>query len=127
MASGQEDTVTLNRGIENTMSYLVDRLAPGTKVAILNFSADPAISNYVIEELTAFLVNDRHLIIVDRNELVLLQNEMNFQLSGEVSDESAQSIGKKLGAQTVISGSLITLGNRWRMRVKALEVESARI
>jgi hypothetical protein len=52
---------------------------------------------------------------------------MDFQYSGEVSDESAQSIGKKLGAQTIISGSLSPLGNRWRMRVKALEVETARV
>jgi hypothetical protein len=57
----------------------------------------------------------------------MLQKEMDFQLSGEVSDESAQSIGKKLGAQTIISGSLSPLGNMWRMRIKALEVETARI
>jgi TolB-like protein len=125
--SGQENTVTLDEGIRGAVSYLVERLSPGTKVAVLNFSADPAVSNYAIEELTAFLFNAGSLIVVDRSELELLQREMDFQLSGEVSDESAQSIGKKLGAQTIISGSLSPLGNRWRMRVKALEVETAKI
>jgi hypothetical protein len=52
---------------------------------------------------------------------------MNFQLSGEVSDESAQSIGEKLGAQTVISGSLTPFGRLWRMRIRALEVKTARV
>lgn len=126
-AFGQNKEVNLDEAIKGSASYLVEHLAPGAKIAVLNFSADPAISNYVIEELTALLVNDGNLIVVDRSELELLQWEMDFQLSGEVSDQSAQSIGKKIGAQTVISGSLSPLGNRWRMRIKALEVETAKI
>jgi TolB-like protein len=109
------------------MTYIIDRLEPGTKVAVLNFNASPAISNYVIEEITDFLVNDSNLTVVDRSELELLQGEMNFQLSGKVSDESAQSIGKKLGAQTIISGSLTPFGRLWRMRIRALEVETAKV
>jgi hypothetical protein len=50
---------------------------------------------------------------------------MDLSLSGEVSDESAQSIGKKLGAQTIISGSLSPHGSRWDMEITALEVETA--
>jgi hypothetical protein len=123
---GQEPT-TLDTAIADSMQYLVERLEPGTKVAVLNFSASPEISNYVIEEITVFLVNNGRLVIVDRSELELLQNEMNFQLSGEVSDESARSIGKKLGAQTIISGSLSPLGALWRMRIRALEVETAEV
>jgi hypothetical protein len=124
-AFGQNNEVKLDEAVKGSAAYLVERLSPGTKVAILNFSADPAVSNYVIEELTAFLVNDRKLIVVDRSELELLQREMDFQLSGEVSDESAQSIGQRLGAQTIISGSLSPIGAMWRMRIKALEVETA--
>ncbi|GHU55933.1 hypothetical protein FACS189442_4050 [Spirochaetia bacterium] len=124
---GQDKEVNLDEAIKGSASYLVERLAPGAKIAVLNFSADPAISNYVIEELTALLVNAGDFIVVDRSELELLQGELDFHLSGEVSDQSAQSIGKKIGAQTVISGSLSPLGNRWRMRIKALEVETAKI
>jgi hypothetical protein len=109
-AFGQNNEVKLDEAVRGSAAYLVEQLTPGTKVAILNFSAEPAVSNYVIEELTVFLVNDRKLIVVDRSELELLQREMDFQLSGEVSDESAQSIGQRLGAQTIISGSLSPLG-----------------
>jgi TolB-like protein len=118
---------TLDRALNDSMTYIIDRLEPGTKVAVLNFSASPGITNYVIEEITAFLVNNSNLTVVDRSELELLQGEMNFQLSGDVSDESAQSIGKKLGAQTVLSGSLTPFGKLWRMRIRALEVETARV
>jgi TolB-like protein len=118
---------TLDKAVNDSMIYIVERLEPGTKVAVLNFSAYSTVTNYVIEEITDFLVNHSKLTVVDRSELELLQDEMNFQLSGEVSDESAQSIGKKLGAQTIISGSLTPFGNLWRMRVRALEVETAKV
>jgi TolB-like protein len=127
-AFGQtRDIDSLDEAINGSMTYLTQRLSAGTKVAILNFAASPAVSNYVIEELTTFIVNDGNLTVVDRSSLEILQEEMNFQLSGEVSDESAQAIGKKLGAQTIISGSLSPLGNLWRMRIKALEVETAKV
>jgi hypothetical protein len=122
-----DDPVSLDRAIRGSISYLTERLDKGTIVAVLNFAAPPAVSDYIMEESIAFLVNGEKLIVVDRNELELLQKEMNFQLSGEVSDESAQFIGKKLGAQTIISGSFVPFGNMWRMRIKALEVETARI
>jgi hypothetical protein len=52
---------------------------------------------------------------------------MDFQMSGEVSDESAQSIGRKLGAQIIVSGSIAPLGDLYRLRIRAIEVESAAI
>jgi hypothetical protein len=52
---------------------------------------------------------------------------MNLQLSGDVSDDSAQAIGKQLGAQAIVTGSLTNLGNTYRFRVKVINVETARI
>jgi TolB-like protein len=127
-AFGQgRETVSLNEAINDSMIYLTEHLTFGTKVAVLNFTAPLEMSNYVTDELIAFLVNDGNLTVVDRSNLELIQKEIDFQLSGEVSDESALAIGRKLGAQTIISGSLKQFGNMWRMQIKALEVETAKI
>jgi hypothetical protein len=122
-----DESVSLDRAISESIAYLTERLDPGIRVAVLNFEAPLAVSNYVIEESIAFLAQDGKLVAVDRSEMELLRSEMDFQLSGEVSDASAQSIGRKLGAQTIISGSFVPIGNMWRMRIKALEVETSRI
>ena len=126
-AFGQNtDSVTLDEAIRDSAAYLTERLASRTTVTIVNFTASREVSDYVIDELTSRLINQGNFIIVDRN-LQLIETEMNFQLSGEVSDESAQAIGKKLGAQTIISGGLAPFGTMYRMHIKALEVETARI
>jgi TolB-like protein len=124
----QEQTGTLDRAIKNSMMYFAERLPEGGNLVVLNFGAPTTkLSDYIIEELTISIVNDGRLTVVDRRNLYLLQEEMDFQMSGEVSDETAQTIGQKLGAQIIVSGSIVPLGNRHRMRVQAIEVETARI
>jgi TolB-like protein len=124
----QENVSTLDEAINNSMIYFVNRLPKGIKLVILNFTTPTReLSEYMIEELTVAIVNDGSLTVVDRRNLELLQQEMDFQLSGEVSDATAQAIGQKLGAQTIISGSINPLGNTYRMRIQAIEVETAQI
>jgi hypothetical protein len=129
----QEDQVTLNRAINNAMTYLQTRLPAQAKVAVLNYKAPNGdLSEYIIEELTTHIVNSDTLTVVDRRNLQLLEQEMNFQMSGEVSDETALAIGKKVGAQIIVSGSLGSLGDVdraavYRMRVRAIDVETAEV
>jgi uncharacterized protein involved in high-affinity Fe2+ transport/TolB-like protein len=100
----------------------------GRKVAVVAFgSSSAALSEYVIDELSRALVNSRALTVVDRKELDKVREELRFQLSGEVSDESARSIGKLLGADAVVSGSLADVGNAYRFGLKVLDVERAAI
>ena len=89
-----DETITrAARGVEEV-------LPQGTKVAVLNFaSPTETFSDYVIEELTGKLVTGRKVTIVDRRNLALISQEMNLQLSGDVSDDSAQAIGRMLGAR----------------------------
>ena len=120
--------ITLEEVIKNAARDLEEALPQGTMIAVLNFaSPSPAFSEYVIEELTGELVNGRKLTIVDRSSLSLIRQEMNLQLSGDVSDESAQAIGKMLGAQSIVSGSLTNMGTYQRFRVRVISVETAAI
>jgi TolB-like protein len=126
--SAQESLMTLNDAINKSAANLTNRLPKDSKVVVLNFiSPTEELSEYSIEELTVSIVNNGRLTVVDRRNLNLLQQEMNFQMSGDVNDETAQAIGKKLGAQSIVSGSITALGERYRMRIQAIEVETARI
>jgi TolB-like protein len=123
-----QNTVSLDAGFSGGVKYFEGRIARGTRLVVLNFkSSSPQLSEYIMEELTAYFVNNGSFNMVDRSNLELLQQEMAFQLSGEVSDETALSIGKKLGAQTIISGSVEPFGDSFRLRIRAIAVESATI
>jgi TolB-like protein len=123
-----QDTLPFNDALKDALSYLTGRISSGSTVAVLNFQSDyPNLSEYIIDDITAGLVDTDRYTIVDRRNLELLAQEMAFQLSGEVSDETALAIGRRLGAQMVISGAVNYLGEFYRLRVQAIEVETARI
>jgi TolB-like protein len=119
---------TLDAALRKTSDYLNEKLPGGIKLVFLNFRSEwPELSEYIIEGLVENAVNDVIFTVVDRQNLALIQQEIDFQLSGEVSDETAQSIGQKLGAQTIVSGSIVRIGDIYRLRVRAITVETAHI
>jgi formylglycine-generating enzyme required for sulfatase activity len=126
--SADSGDMTLDQAIQAAAENIENNVQAGTKIGILNFSSPTEqFSAYVLEELSTRLVNGKKLVVVDRRELDLIRQEENFQMSGEVSDESALSIGKKLGAQLIVSGSLSSMGHLYRFRIRALNVESAAV
>jgi TolB-like protein len=123
-----QQAASLDDAIKSGAREIENKLARGVKVVVLNFNApSERLSNYVLDELMTALVSGGKITVVDRQNLALIQQEMNFQMSGEVSDESAQAIGKKLGAQSIISGSLEDMGGSYRIRFRTIEVVSAAI
>ena len=124
-----QDNVHLDRAIQEVVEYLDTRLPARSIVAVLNVKSDnQALSSYIISELINTIIDKGNLIPVDRENLDIIQAELAFHLSEDVSDESAQAIGKILGAQTIISGEISLINDRmYRLEIKAISVETAAI
>ena len=106
-AASSTGMMTLDQALKEAADRIDGRLAAKTKIAPLNFnSPHDKFSGYVLDEVTANLVDSRKLTVVDRKEVDLIRGEFDFQLSGEVGDDSMQQLGRMLGAQSIISGSL---------------------
>jgi TolB-like protein len=119
---------SLDKAIAETAGRMETRLNGGTKIALINFSSGSAhFSEYVLEGISLHLVNSGKLIVVDRANLDRVRQEQGFQLSGEVSDESAKAIGQMLGADAIVTGSLTNIGREYRINLKAISVESATV
>jgi hypothetical protein len=123
-----QDTMPLTTALDSSVPYLISQIPVGAKILVLNFSADTVtLSNYLVDEITVRLVNDSNFTVVDRRDLDIIRQEMDFQMSGEVSDETAVGIGKKIGAQSIIFGSMERTGSLYHLRTRTIEVETARI
>ena len=124
--SAQE--LSLREVIVRSARDVEEALPQRTMVLVLNFSSpSETFSDFVIEELSGELIDGGKIIIVDRRNLAHIREEMNLQLSGDVSDESALSIGKLLGAHYILSGSLTDMGNNYRFRIRIISVETAAV
>ena len=118
----------LDAAIRETSDYLNKQLPKGNKLVILNVQSEfPALSEYIIDELIANTVNDRIFSVVDRQQLNTIRAELDFQMSGEVDDATAQALGRMAGAQIIVSGAVSRVGDLYRLRIRALSVQSAQI
>jgi TolB-like protein len=104
------------------------RIAAESKIAVLNFnSKSDKFSSYVIDELTAYLVDSGNLNVIDRKEIELIRGEQHFQYSGDVDDASIVSLGRMLGAQSIVSGSITEIDNTYRIIIRVLNVQTAAV
>ncbi|MFP3043011.1 tetratricopeptide repeat protein [Treponema primitia] len=119
----------LDELIKITALELETRLQGNTRLAITNIRSDSAaLSDYIIEELFIALSDSGKIAAIDTNTLnrSLADTEINFQLSGSVSDETQVSIGKLLGVQQVLSGSFAKNGNDYQLQTVLLDVHTKR-
>ena len=126
--SSSKKPVSLENAISQTSHFIETRFTEKVRVAVLNISFESDnVSQYTIDELISSLVNAGNITVVDRQQSDLIMAERHLQLSGEVSDETAQGIGKTLGVQYIITGSLIETGIGFRLQTKILNVETREI
>jgi hypothetical protein len=128
---GQRGSNTGVQGAVNrTCRELIEKLPQKVEqpIAVLNCATNETeTALYVMEEIEYQLVNSGQFTLVDRKKLDEIRAEQDFQLSGEVDDNDAVSIGHMTGAKIVITGSISSAGNAKNLRVKALDVETGRI
>ena len=117
--------LSLHEAIEQAAERITADLPEGSRVAVIAFeSPNDGMSGHILEEIAGALF-DRRIEVADRQSLEHVMAELDFQMSGYVSDESALSIGRFLGAQLVITGQLRHLGDTYRLQVNAVNVEDA--
>jgi TolB-like protein len=114
--------------ITRSFGVLSQDLPAGARVAVVNIvSGDGEEGAALTDEVTLAFVRARRFTVIERKDIDTALREQNFQLSGNVDDDSAVSIGKFLGATVVITGSVNGAGARKRLVLKALDVGTAEI
>jgi hypothetical protein len=110
----------LERAAEQTVKSVPAR----SKIAIVYITItaqDRNTTDYIAGELEFIWVNNEFTII-DRSQLDRLRRKQNFQMSGEVDDETAVSIGKFAGAAIIVTGWVDGEGNLRRLRLRYLSI-----
>jgi hypothetical protein len=124
-AANQSENV--EGSLQRATGRIVEKVPAGSKVAIVYVTAaDPDLVEYIAGELEFILV-DQGLTVIDRSQLDRIRQEQEFQLSGEVDDNEAVSIGKLAGANVIITGSVTGTGSLRRLRLRALDTQSAQV
>ena len=126
--SVHSQSMTIDEAIRTTAVEIGQKIGNGNQIAVLNFSSQwHRLSAYVVDEMNNAIVREGSLTVVERQRLELARQELNLNMSGEVSDDSAQRIGYFLGAQSVLTGTFSVIGGTYRFRIHVITVETGAI
>lgn len=100
-------------------------------IAILDVHTEYwAVSDYIVDELAHYFTRRfgaGNVIAHDDFTRSLISNELDYQQSGAVSDETIQEIGRELGVDCVIIGEFTESAKVWNLFVKATHVETKKV
>jgi TolB-like protein len=123
-----QEAMVLDDAIMDSVIFFSSRLQSGSTIAVTNFEAETKeLSDFIIQELLFAFANTGNMRVVERSRLEMLTSELNFSMTGAVSDETAQGIGRMIGAQILISGNISQFRDMYRIRIQAISVETAEL
>jgi len=118
----------IKRASDTISAKLMNTLPAGASIAVLSVeSRDPQEASYVISELEYAFVNSGKFQIASRSSIDAVMKEQNFQVSGNVSDADAVSLGRLSGASIVITGNVNRTSTTNTLAVRAIDVQTAQI
>jgi len=102
----KDDPLTLKDAIANIANDIMNskKMDKWEKIVLTDFSDSIEFQSYIEEELANKLINK--FTIIDRKNLGILREELEFQNTGKVDQASIKKIGSVYGADFVLWGSL---------------------
>lgn len=117
-----------DKAVKNVVDTLNSKLPSGTIIMIMKTSStDLNMLNGIVDQITTAIVGSQKLKVVDRSNQALINAEQQFQLSGNVDDNTAVSIGKQLGAKYIVLCWISGASSSRRLNLRVLNIETSQI
>ena len=100
-----------------------------SKIAIMEFpdlqGNTSELGKFIPEELTTRLFMTRRFEVVERSLLNKVLEEQNLGMTGLVDVSSAARVGKMLGVDAIVTGTITDMGHALRINARAIATETA--
>ncbi|HDO25051.1 MAG TPA: hypothetical protein ENG95_00215 [Nitrospirae bacterium] len=103
------------------------------KIAIIEFSDLDgninAFGQFLAEELITklFMISPGQFEVVERRQLMRVLQEQKLTMSGLLDAKAMESVGKILGIDAIVTGSVTDLGNTVKVNARLIGVDTAKV
>lgn len=134
VAPGGTQAADLREGVEQLAVGLGKSVPEGRtfRVAVTDFpdlqGSISDLGRYIAERLTTRLsVQGQKFRVIERRRLGLVLGELKFSMSDLVDPTKAKELGKMLGVEGLVVGSVSDLGNQVDVDARIIEIETSNI
>ena len=124
---------SLDSQLENLTNQIVESLSheSKSKIAVVEFSDlngnITEFGMYLSEELITRLFLTRKFDVIERQLLNKVLSEQKLGITGLIDDESAITIGKLLGVDAIVSGTITDLGKSLKVNARIISTETGKV
>jgi len=110
---------------------LTSPLATDSRITVMNFKAsEQDVPSELIEllsnEIVNAMINEARVMVLDRDFMDMILEEHKMQLAGITEEESVQ-IGKLMGADYVLTGQVLLVGEEYNVYARIIDVQTSKI
>jgi len=128
-AGAQEPVVWIPDEVISTLNKAWGGTTP--RIAVLEFPSLtgelPALGRFMTEKLITDLVQNDSCNVVERLSIDAILKEQRLGTTGLIDSSTVKRVGGILGADYLITGSITDIGDAYRVNLRVLAVENARI
>ena len=125
--SAQTNAANLDDAIQQTSKYITQNIS-SPKVALLSInSSSEDLTSYIIREMNVAMEKTKIPVLIEKQVIDRALGTQNLKATSEISDSSARQIGKTLGADFAVTGSVVKVGDNYRLRTRILNVSSTQM
>ncbi len=125
------EAASIDVQLDKLTSQLIKSLSEEkkSKIAIMEFpdlhGNTSELGKFIPEELTTRLFMTRRFAVVERSLLNKVLEEQNLGMTGLVDISSAARVGKMLGVDAIVTGTITDMGHALRINARVIATETA--
>jgi TolB-like protein len=119
-------------GVEQLAEQIIKVTPQGRdlRIAVLDFpdllNVTSDLGRFVANRLTTRLSQSQKFFVVERQRLSQVLSELRFSMTDLVDPEKAKQLGKMVGVEAVVVGTVSDLGNQVDLDARVIEIETSR-
>ncbi len=115
-----------DRAVKASVEELYSKLPADSVIIIIEAnSSDRGRLNEIVNNISRTVISEGKLKVVDRSQI--MGDELQYQVSGNVSDDSYVSIGKNYGAQYIVFFDISGQMSTRQLNMRLLNIETSQV
>jgi TolB-like protein len=120
-------------GVEQIAAQLIKGAPEGRqlRVAVADFpdlqNVTCDLGRYVANRLTTRLTQSAKFLVIERQRLSQVLTELKFSMSDLVDPSKAKQLGRQVGVETIVVGTVSDLGNQIDLDARMIDIETNRM
>jgi TolB-like protein len=128
LVGAQSKSVTLDDALHNSIVMFNSFIPLKATTAVVS-PQSPALdlSYYIADEITAKLLLTPGRSVIARRNIIGAEKELSINITQQLTDTQALSVGKKLAAQVVVGGWVRKAGANYVLELEAINVQDSKV